>query len=257
MGGYYNPYASGFSAAHMAAAAAAAAAQQSGQMNSAMDALKYSGYMSAAGQGLSSLYSGSSSDPSTALKSMYSPSETGNLSGGGQDLGQTKTEYSADSLSRSYLEQQRAYYESAKGYGTDRTGLGMPTGYGESAKSYTPDSMSGRQSTESPDIKKGVSVTPDPGNQATTATSAQAFQSQQAALQAYYSQSMGMSLPQAASPASQPVGGTGSLSAAAGSSLPPLLPMAAQLSQYAGSGPAYPQGGAAGDYSRRPLSVLF
>ena len=33
MGGYYNPYASGFSAAHMAAAAAAAAAQQSGQVN--------------------------------------------------------------------------------------------------------------------------------------------------------------------------------------------------------------------------------
>jgi hypothetical protein len=32
MGGYYNPYASGFSAAHMAAAAAAAAAQQSGQV---------------------------------------------------------------------------------------------------------------------------------------------------------------------------------------------------------------------------------
>merc|ERR1719350_569446 len=232
MGGYYNPYASGFSAAHMAAAAAAAAAQQSGQMNSAMDALKYSGYMSAAGQGLSSLYSGSSSDPSTALKSMYSPSETGNLSGGGQDLGQTKTEYSADSLSRSYLEQQRAYYESAKGYGTDRTGLGMPTGYGESAKSYTPDSMSGRQSTESPDIKKS-SVTPDPGNQTAAVSSAQAFQSQQAALQAYYSQSMGMSLPQP-SPTSQAVGGTGSLTAAGGS-LPPLLPMAAQLSQYTGS----------------------
>ena len=32
MGGYYNPYTSGFSAAHMAAAAAAAAAQQSGQV---------------------------------------------------------------------------------------------------------------------------------------------------------------------------------------------------------------------------------
>merc|ERR1719251_723856 len=44
MGGYYNPYAGSFSAAHMAAAAAAAAAQQSGQMNP-MDALKYSGYM--------------------------------------------------------------------------------------------------------------------------------------------------------------------------------------------------------------------
>merc|ERR1719266_2264639 len=39
MGGYYNPYAGSFSAAHMAAAAAAAAAQQSGQMGSAMDAL--------------------------------------------------------------------------------------------------------------------------------------------------------------------------------------------------------------------------
>ena len=33
MGGYYNPYAGSFSAAHMAAAAAAAAAQQSGQVN--------------------------------------------------------------------------------------------------------------------------------------------------------------------------------------------------------------------------------
>jgi len=258
MGGYYNPYASGFSAAHMAAAAAAAAAQQSGQMNSAMDALKYSGYMSAAGQGLSSLYSGASSDPSAALKSMYSSQDTSNLSGGApQDLGvpQTKTEYSADSLSRSYLEQQRAYYESAgiKGYGTDRTGLGMPTGYGDSAKSYTPDSMSGRQSAESPDIKKS-SETSDPGNQSVAVSSAQAFQNQQAALQAYYSQSMGLA-PQP-SPGSQGVGGTGSLTAAGGS-LPPLLPMAAQLSQYAGSGSGYPQAGAAGDYSRRPLSVLF
>ena len=36
MGGYYNPYASGFSAAHMAAAAAAAAAQQSGQVRFAL-----------------------------------------------------------------------------------------------------------------------------------------------------------------------------------------------------------------------------
>ena len=222
-------------------------------MNSAMDALKYSGYMSAAGQGLSSLYSGTSSDPSTALKSMYSSTDTSNLSGGvTQDLGQTKTEYSADSLSRSYLEQQRAYYESAKGYGgggPDRTSLGMPTGYGDSAKSYTPDSMSGRQSTESPDIKKTSSVTPDPANQT---SQAQAFQSQQAALQAYYSQSMGMTLPSPATSQTQP----GSLNTTGGN-LPPLLPMAAQLSQYAGSGSSYTQPGAAGDYSRRPLSVLF
>ena len=33
MGGYYNPYAGSFSAAHMAAAAAAAAAQQTGQVS--------------------------------------------------------------------------------------------------------------------------------------------------------------------------------------------------------------------------------
>merc|ERR1719150_3632892 len=108
MGGYYNPYAGSFSAAHMAAAAAAAAAQQTGQMNSvAMDALKYSGYMG-------SLYSSASSDQA-AIKSMYSSPDTqpqpsaasgaGPGAGAGQEGGVTKTEYSADSLSRSYLEQ--------------------------------------------------------------------------------------------------------------------------------------------------------
>merc|ERR1719384_956058 len=177
MGGYYNPYAAqaaGFSAAHMAAMAAAA--QQSGQMGSAMDALKYSNYMSAAGPGLSSLYSGS--DPSTSLKSSLMYSGEGGSPGSGQTevgLQGSKAEYSANSLSRSYLEQQRAaYYETAglKGY----------PGYGESGgKSYTPDSLSGRQSTESPEMKKSgssSSLTPDH-------TTAQAQ-----ALQAYYSQTM-------------------------------------------------------------------
>merc|ERR1719225_785272 len=104
MGGYYNPYAAqaaGFSAAHMAAMAAAQ--QQSGQMGSAMDALKYSNYMSAAGPGLSSLYSGSGSDPSASLKSMYSGESGSPGSGSGQTevgLQASKTEYSADSLSR-------------------------------------------------------------------------------------------------------------------------------------------------------------
>ena len=196
-----------------------------------MDALKYSNYMSAAGPGLSSLYSGSGSDPSASLKSMYS----GEGGSPGSTSGQTelglqgsKTEYSADSLSRSYLEHQRAaYYETAglKGY----------PGYGESGgKSYTPDSLSGRQSTESPEMKKSSSsssLTPDP-------TSAQAQ-----ALQAYYSQTM-----QAGPPSS--------------SSLPPLLPMAAQLSQYAtstsaGYSQASPSPSNTADYSRRPLSVLF
>ena len=85
-------------------------------MNSvAMDALKYSGYMG-------SLYSSASSDQA-AIKSMYSSPDTqpqpsaasgaGAGAGAGQEGGVTKTEYSADSLSRSYLEQQRAYYESA------------------------------------------------------------------------------------------------------------------------------------------------
>ena len=200
------------------------------QMGSAMDALKYSNYMSAAGPGLSSLYSGSGSDPSASLKSMYSGEGGSPGSGSGQTevgLQVSKTEYSADSLSRSYLEHQRAaYYETAglKGY----------PGYGESAgKSYTPDSLSGRQSTESPDMKKSgssSSLTPDH-------TTAQAQ-----ALQAYYSQTM------QAGPTS--------------SSLPPLLPMAAQLSQYATSTTAgYSQASASpsntSDYSRRPLSVLF
>ena len=194
-----------------------------------MDALKYSNYMSAAGPGLSSLYSGSGSDPSASLKSMYS----GEGGSPGSTSGQTelglqgsKTEYSADSLSRSYLEQQRAaYYETAglKGY----------PGYGESAgKSYTPDSLSGRQSTESPEMKKSSSSSLTPEH-----TTAQAQ-----ALQAYYSQTM------QAGPTS--------------SSLPPLLPMAAQLSQYATSTTAgYSQASASpsntADYSRRPLSVLF
>merc|ERR1719266_2586498 len=104
MGGYYNPYTSaGFSAAHMAAAAAAAAAQQTGQMGSAMDALKYSGYM--VGQaGLSSLYSSPTS--SESLSKMYAGQEPTTTTSG------TQSEYSADSLSRSYLEQQKAYYES-------------------------------------------------------------------------------------------------------------------------------------------------
>ena len=170
---------------------------------------------------------------------------------GGHDLsggGLTKTEYSADSLSRSYLEQQRAYYESAglKGYpGYGDTG-GNPVGSSKSG-AYTPDSLSGRQSTESPDIKKNPSLTPDPAAQAQ-------------ALQAYYGMGGGQGV----------MGGAGGHGGQV-SSLPPLLPMAAQLSQYASSTAAaatagYSQptaaaGGTAGsgaaDYSRRPLSVLF
>merc|ERR1719270_2317227 len=203
------------------------------------------------GQGLSSLCN---TDQSQALKSMYSSPEshpTSLTSSAGHDLGSsgvastglTKTEYSADSLSRSYLEQQRAYYESAGLKGYPGYGDTNPVGSSKSG-AYTPDSLSGRQSTESPDIKKNPSLTPDPAAQAQ-------------ALQAYYGMSGGQSMMS---------GGHGGQV----SSLPPLLPMAAQLSQYASSTAAaasagYSQptagGGTAGsgaaDYSRRPLSVLF
>ena len=172
-------------------------------MSSAMDALKYSNYMSAAGHSMG-LYPFSGQDG------------TGQT-GTGQDQSKTGG-YSADALSRSYLEQQKSYYESAglKGY-TDRTSIGQPT---FDSKSYTPDSMSERQSTESPEIKK-------------PADSLQ--QQQQAALQAYYA---------------------GGSTANSQTSLPPLLPMAAQLTQY-GGGAGYPQTSPGTDYSRRPLSVLF
>ena len=221
------------------------------QMGSAMDALKYSGYM--VGQaGLSSLYSSPTS--SESLSKMYAGQEPTTTTSGAQE---TKSEYSADSLSRSYLEQQKAYYESAglKGYGAYGGGGG-----GGETKPYTSEPpMSGRQSVESPDLKKSQEE------------SSAALQSQQqAALQAYYSQSMGLGQGQGS------VGGqggsAGGVGQAGGGVLPPLLPMAAQLSQYAGSAGA--GGGGAGglagsytsqpgtnpastDYGRRPLSVLF
>ena len=216
-------------------------------MGSAMDALKYSGYM--VGQaGLSSLYSSPTS--SESLSKMYANQEPTTTTSGAQE---TKSEYSADSLSRSYLEQQKAYYESAglKGYGAYGGGGGGET------KPYTSEPpMSGRQSVESPDLKKSQ-------EESTAALQSQ----QQAALQAYYSQSMGLGQGQGS------VGGQPGSGGGVGQALPPLLPMAAQLSQYAGSAGAGGGGGgglggsyssqagtnpaASTDYGRRPLSVLF
>jgi hypothetical protein len=211
-----------------------------------MDALKYSNYMSA-GMGLYS-FAGQQEAASTAASSS-SPSSSGGqaASTSGQDLSQQMMMmkggggggYTADSLSRSYLEQQKSYYESVglKGYGggsgegnssNGRSSVGgQPSGGGGGSfdvKSFTPDSsMSGRQSAESPDLKKAEA----------------------AALQAYYS-------------------GAGMAAAAAGTTaagLPPLLPMAAaaQLSQYGTTaGSMYPMQASPGtEYSRKPLSVLF
>ena len=223
------------------------------QMGSAMDALKYSGYM--VGQaGLSSLYSSPTS--SESLSKMYQ--ETTTTTSGAQE---TKSEYSADSLSRSYLEQQKAYYESAglKGYGAYGGGGG-----GEAKPYLSEPPMSGRQSVESPDLKKS--------QEESTAALQSQQQAQQAALQAYYSQSMGLSQGQGSVGGQGGAGGGGGgVGQAGGGVLPPLLPMAAQLSQYAGSGAGggAGAGGLAGsyssqagnpastDYGRRPLSVLF
>ena len=195
-------------------------------MSSAMDALKYSNYMTAAaGHGMG-IYPFSGQDGSTGQLSSGSSQPTG------QDP--TKPAYS-DALSRSYLEQQKSYYESAgiKGYGGDRSSVGQSV---FDTKSYTPDSMSERQSTESPDIKKNVGGLGGLGGVGGDAAQ-QLQQQQQAALQAYYSA--------AGSPVTTQATG-----------LPPLIPMAAQLSQYT-AGAGYSQTSPGTDYSRRPLSVLF
>lgn len=275
MSGYYSPYASGFTAAQMAAAAAAAAAQQSSQMGSAaMDALKYSNYMSGLYGSMAGNSSTTTTDPTNSTstggsKSPYSqlqPQETSISpkspyeSNNGTASAPLKSNYSADSLSRSYFDGSR--YE---------------------AKSYTPDSMGGnsggRASAESPDAMKQQmhlnSQQQNPQTSAEAVAASSMHQPQQPhmgfnSLQAYYSQGMGL----AASGTASANVGNGNM-ASNGAALPPFLPMAAQLSQYsaaasaaasavAGAGGTYGQGtvppgsaaASAGEY-RRPLSVLF
>ena len=209
-------------------------------MSSAMDALKYSNYMSQS-MGLYG-YSGQETSPtgtqSTSVTAGTAASDTAPES-------QTKLSYSAEALSRSYLEQQKSYYESAaclKGYGGGGGGgLERPSSQSAyDAKSYTPESMTDRQSTESPDIKKPVGGLDNDSASVLQQQQQHQQQQQAAALQAYYS------------------GGGGVAGSGQSAALPPLLPMAAQLSQY-GSGAGYSQPAAptGADYSRRPLSVLF
>ena len=203
-------------------------------MSSAMDALKYSNYMTAAaGHGMGIYpFTGQDGSGGTTAAGQLSPSQSS-----GQDP--SKPAYS-DALSRSYLEQQKSYYESAgiKGYGGggDRSSVGQSV---FDTKSYTPDSMTERQSTESPDIKKNVGGLGGGLGGVGGDAAQQLQQQQQAALQAYYSGT----------------GGSPATSQATG--LPPLLPMAAQLSQYTSGAAGYSQTSPGTDYSRRPLSVLF
>ena len=212
-------------------------------------------------------------------------------SGSGGQL-KSPSNYSADSLSRSYFDSAMAL----KGY-NDHQQMAGRTGAASSSvggnydanggiKSFTPES--GRTSSDSPDHTKSSSAINSINqhqnqhgiqhHQSSGMGTGGDFSSQQqqqaAALQAYYSQSMlqqtGLGGANSGS-GGIATGGTASnasTNATGGGSLPPLLPMAAQLSQYAGAAAAAANGAAsgyqqsaaaaaaAGEY-RRPLSVLF
>ena len=247
--------------------------------------------------GIASMYNSnygshdSLANTSAGLSTKSSSYIDGSSSGGG-GAGELKTtsNYSADSLSRSYFDSAMAL----KGYNdhhqqmSSRSGASATSvgGSYDTTKSFTPDS--GRTSSDSPDHTKSASSLNSLSqhqnqhgiqhHQSTGMGAGGDFSSQQqqqaAALQAYYSQSM---LQQSglggtnSSGGGINAGGSGvnaSSNASGGGSLPPLLPMAAQLSQYAGAAAAAANGAtsgyqqsaaaaaAAGEY-RRPLSVLF
>ncbi len=193
----------------------------------------------------------------------------------------TKTNYSADSLSRSY-------FDSIKGYNESMQQQHMQQQQQRSMNGYDSNGREGG----SPDQHGDVKLKSEGAAAAATAAAAaaappshmDAFSSQQqAALQAYYSQSMlGQQQQQAGT---MGAAATSAATPPSAAGLPPLLPMAAQLSQYAaagyppstaaaaaaaslptaagaasnGGGPVGGGGGSSGggDYGRRPLSVLF
>ena len=232
-----------------------------------------------------------SSKASTGLGTK-STSYIDSTSGSGGQL-KSPSNYSADSLSRSYFDSAMAL----KGYNDHHQQMAGRTGAASSSvggnydanggiKSFTPES--GRTSSDSPDHTKSSSAINSINqhqnqhgiqhHQSTGMGTGGDFSSQQqqqaAALQAYYSQSMLQQTGLGGANSSSGgigTGGSGSnapSNATGGGSLPPLLPMAAQLSQYAGAAAAAANGAAsgyqqsaaaaaaAGEY-RRPLSVLF
>ena len=263
-------------------------------MGSAMDALKYGSYMSGL-YGSMSASSTTSTDPtnttsnstgSNGSKSPYlhqgpqqppselSPKSYDSSNNGSATSNNTalKSSYTADSLSRSYFDASR--------YDT---------------KPYTPDSMNGggRESADSPDVIKqqqqmqqnqqamqhlsqpqDMNQQPQQQQQPPVQPHNMGFNS----LQAYYSQHAGMGLgangSMTGATAASGITAAGSMphsAVGAGGTLPPFLPMAAQLSQYsaaasaaasavAAAGSNYPQsapGAPSGNEYRRPLSVLF
>ena len=210
-------------------------------------------------------------------------------SGSGGQI-KSPSNYSADSLSRSYFDSAMAlkgyndHQQMAGRTGAASSSLGGSYDANGGIKSFTPES--GRTSSDSPDHTKSSSAINSINqhqnqhgiqhHQSTGMGTGGDFSSQQqqhaAALQAYYSQSMlqqsGLGGANNSSGGIATSGSNASTNATGGGSLPPLLPMAAQLSQYAGAAAAAANGAAsgyqqsaaaaaaAGEY-RRPLSVLF
>jgi hypothetical protein len=265
--------------------------------SAAMDALKYGGYLTSglyASSASAGLSDGSSADNANNSKSysqmspaskqyLDSSSKLYGLDPSGQMQQQLQQQqqqsashlkassYTADSLSRSYFDAvQRAGYgqqqlqEPGKSYTPDTTASGR-------ASADSPDSScnnkSGGNNSESQNLMLGAEASHQLQQHAASFSNHHSHH-QAAALQAYYnSQNVlsGMSGGHGAGvPSSGSAGSMVNGSSMAGAGLPPLLPMAAQLSQYASAAGSYNSQAAAaaaaaaasGEY-RRPLSVLF
>lgn len=253
-----------------------------------MDALKYGGYLTSglyASSAATSLADGTSSGDASNSKSYSQMSPTGKqyldsgsklygLDGSMQQQQQQQnsshlkaTSYTADSLSRSYFDAvQRAGYgqqEPGKSYTPDTTGSGRASADSPDSSCNNKSGSSGNNNSDSQNLMLGSEA-----GHHTSGFGNHHSHHQAAALQAYYnSQNMlsGMSGGHGAVvPSSGSATSMSNPSSMTGAGLPPLLPMAAQLSQYASAAGSYNSQAAAaaaaaaasGEY-RRPLSVLF
>lgn len=247
----YNSYLSGLYCGSTAAASITPPSSSSSDLTGVANTKDYSGMEGASTQ---QQQQSRASPYNSSIEGLSSSHHTG-----------AKSSYSADSLSRSYFDSAMGL----KGYGNADTAAQhrlSANGYDTTAaKSFTPDSMGSERagSADSSDMKmmkaeagtaNPVSVAGQAGSidhlsMAVAASAAGSFSSQQQAALAYYSQSMAASS-----------GVMGQSGVQANGSLPPLLPMAAQLSQYAGAAAAganYQQSsGSSGEY-RRPMPVLL
>ena len=103
-----------------------------------MDALKYSNYMSQ-GMGLYG-FTGQDGSTGTPQPSTTNTATGGGVAGGLDSSAQSKLGYSAEALSRSYLEQQKSYYGGGGGGGGGLGGgIERPSSQGAyETKSFTP-----------------------------------------------------------------------------------------------------------------------